>query len=430
MRDTRVLVICRFFAPQQTMGAIRPTKIAKYLTRAGGRVTAVCGAGPFAQEDALLKRDSADVQATLPVRDAFWVRALATLLRQTSARPAGTTWAYPVKGQGIMQWARWNLQVLLEWAKERSFARRAVRTIRRENCRYDAIYSSYGPLGGHYAAYTLKKSHPETVWVADFRDAPYSEDNLYRLARWRAARLSRQVFRLADHITVTTPGIVKDMGWTADVRVQWLSNGYDLEDWQDIVPAVLPQGPLHLVYTGAFYGEKRTLAPLFAALRELTAGGCLPEERFCLHYAGADFASLAATAETYGLGTVLKDHGLLERCEALALQKAADVLVLSSWSSRAGSTDVIPGKLYEYMPARKPLLAVLSGDRGDSSVARIIREEKLGFCYEEAHKDMDFPAMKAFLMQVNGATMPQRLPERFNYWEIARRLEILLEKKG
>jgi hypothetical protein len=42
----RVLIISAYFAPQNAIGAVRPTKLAKYLTRMGNAVTVLCGADP------------------------------------------------------------------------------------------------------------------------------------------------------------------------------------------------------------------------------------------------------------------------------------------------------------------------------------------------------------------------------------------------
>ena len=39
----RILIISYFFAPQNAMGAVRPTKLAKYLSRMGHEVTVLCG---------------------------------------------------------------------------------------------------------------------------------------------------------------------------------------------------------------------------------------------------------------------------------------------------------------------------------------------------------------------------------------------------
>ena len=41
----RILIISYYFAPQNVIGAVRPTKLAKYLTRMGHEVTVISGGG-------------------------------------------------------------------------------------------------------------------------------------------------------------------------------------------------------------------------------------------------------------------------------------------------------------------------------------------------------------------------------------------------
>ena len=53
----RILIISYFFAPQNAMGAVRPTKLAKYLSRMGHEVTVLCGPGMNDRRDPTLARD-------------------------------------------------------------------------------------------------------------------------------------------------------------------------------------------------------------------------------------------------------------------------------------------------------------------------------------------------------------------------------------
>ena len=55
----RILIISYFFAPQNAMGAVRPTKLAKYLSRMGHEVTVLCGPGMNDRRDPTLARDLA-----------------------------------------------------------------------------------------------------------------------------------------------------------------------------------------------------------------------------------------------------------------------------------------------------------------------------------------------------------------------------------
>ena len=77
----RILIISYFFAPQNAMGAVRPTKLAKYLSRMGHEVTVLCGPGMNDRRDPTLARDLAALREVHVIRE--W-----NPLRDRRARPA------------------------------------------------------------------------------------------------------------------------------------------------------------------------------------------------------------------------------------------------------------------------------------------------------------------------------------------------------
>ena len=56
-KKKRILIISYYFAPQNVIGAVRPTKLAKYLARMGHEVTVIAGGGLDGQIDPTLERD-------------------------------------------------------------------------------------------------------------------------------------------------------------------------------------------------------------------------------------------------------------------------------------------------------------------------------------------------------------------------------------
>ena len=76
MQNKRLLIVSYHFAPQNAIGAVRMTKVAKYLTRMGYDVTVLCGACTEAVQDPTLARDLEEL------KDVRWIREWNPLQRR------------------------------------------------------------------------------------------------------------------------------------------------------------------------------------------------------------------------------------------------------------------------------------------------------------------------------------------------------------
>ena len=92
----RILIISYYFAPQNAIGAVRPTKLAKYLARMGHEVTVLCGPGMNGRRDPTLERDLRELKDVRVIRE--W-----NPLRSRQARAAGVV---PAGGAGAPAAAR------------------------------------------------------------------------------------------------------------------------------------------------------------------------------------------------------------------------------------------------------------------------------------------------------------------------------------
>src|SRR6185295_3337979 len=78
---------------------------------------------------------------------------------------------------------------------------------------------------------------------------------------------------------------------------------------------------------------------------------------------------LAEAVVAAGLGHVVRVHDPVPYDASLRLMRDADALLLLQTLEGPGS-DVISGKLYEYLAARRPILGVVSPDGGDAWLLR------------------------------------------------------------
>jgi glycosyltransferase involved in cell wall biosynthesis len=76
--------------------------------------------------------------------------------------------------------------------------------------------------------------------------------------------------------------------------------------------------------------------------------------------------------EDAGLERIVRHVGVLSRSDAIALQRSADVLVLLTSPSLVWE---LPGKVFEYFGARRPILALAR----DNEAARLVEDTGTGW---------------------------------------------------
>jgi glycosyltransferase involved in cell wall biosynthesis len=176
---------------------------------------------------------------------------------------------------------------------------------------------------------------------------------------------------------------------------------------------VLDRTRVNLVYTGTLGGvtvhEDRGL---IEALRRLVRQDPDTARRLRLVVAGRLLGEEASLLRAPDLAPVVELAGALPRPAAIALQRRADALLLVSSHLRSHAT----GKLFEYLTADRPILALA----GENEAARIVRETGTG----EVVAPEDVEAIVAALRRVadRSLTFAPRYLERYTYTAAARRL--------
>lgn len=438
----RVLIISYYFAPQNTIGAVRPTKLAKYLQRMGHEVTVICGSGMDDRQDPTLQKDLIGLKDVRVLRE--W-NPLKNLKRRkrgdgggmaAGGAAAATASVKAARSEesprhGIVQRIANSAYLFLWVLADRSFQRLGKRELKKLNGAYDAVFSSYSPMSTHEIAALAKKRGLAKRWVADFRD---EMDVSFCWQRPQRRRLWRKLEQ-ADELTAVSEGTLKAMGIENKARV--LCNGFDREDVGAV--AVPPKdGFFRAVYCGQFHmGRKgvgdRDLTPIFAAMARLAKEGALDPARLKLCYAGGEGETFTRYAASCGLEGCVELHGSVSREESLRLQGEADLLLMASWNLRS-QTGILTGKLFEYLMINRPIVCYMSGDVAGSELKALLAETGSGFCAEQAAGEEEalYEYLKALLARwaQNEALQPERndaAVERYSYSQRAQRLAELME---
>jgi glycosyltransferase involved in cell wall biosynthesis len=210
-------------------------------------------------------------------------------------------------------------------------------------------------------------------WVADLRDSlvanPHrrAESLLVRTKEQGEHVVARLVARNAAAITCVSDAIADELRERAprgsDVTI---SNGSDFDDFAGLERHESDR--FRLTHTGSFFG-KRDPRPFLTALE---ASGL---DDVVVRFLG-DFRSTDREwAETRALGDRLELIPYAARRRSLELQRDSEALLLLIPEAGGRGKGVLSGKVFEYLAAERPILAVVPPD---GAAANLIREAGAG----------------------------------------------------
>jgi len=389
----KVLIVARHFAPENTIGAIRVTKFAKYLARLGHQVTVYAMTPLIKLEDDILKADAEGLRTFhldngplyRAIHGFFSARDKTRGTGNVGTAASGTATA-PKKSTKLLKMVLNTMYKIMWIWSDLDFAAHYKKCTRTDRECYDVAFGSWNTDAALRIARDMKRRGRARAFAADFRDACLSV--WPELTKNKDTdRLLKGVYADADLVTLAFPELMKRNRVPAHVPHAVLYNGFDPEDLRFVPrPAPLHDGRLHLAYLGQIYEGKQDFRPLFSACRALMDAGALPEDGICLHYAGQSFERLFAQAEEFDLCSMLDHRGFLPRQEALSMELGADLLLFAAWNSPEQPA-IFPAKFLEYMMMEKPVLALISGPLPDSLPRQVMEKTRLGFVYEGCDPD-------------------------------------------
>ena len=244
--------------------------------------------------------------------------------------------------------------------------RRAVGLLRRGG--YHAIVVTGPPFSSFLLGRRLRRRFGVPL-VLDFRDEWALGQRYFENLRgggWDEARHRRrmlQVLGAADGVVTTTEGSRVELERTcrevgSDAVVRCITNGFDPDDFRMLPKPPPPRLPYRLVYIGTLW-TLTDVTPLVDAVVRL--GERQPDlaSDLELEFVGRRTAAQdAALDRLRGTGVAVRREDYLPHDEALRRAALADGLCLLL-ADRPGAERVVPGKVFEYLALRRPILGLL-----------------------------------------------------------------------
>ncbi|HUV86587.1 MAG TPA: glycosyltransferase [bacterium] len=354
MRD--VLFLSYFFPPMGGGAVLRALKFVKYLPAFAWRPLVVAGAGGYHAYDAsLLEELPAEAEVIWAGRGRDFEDG-AEVARAFARRRPGF---FAKAGRKAALTARRFFSFPDVYAR---FARPATRAARRllQRSPVKLIFSTAPPFTSHVAAAALAREAGVPL-ILDYRDA--WADNPFAafptaFHRRRARRAEGRVLEQAAAVVAVTSGMAdafrRRLG--ENVPARFVPNGYDEADFEGA--EVAPAGPFTVAYAGQFYPGRMPwtflrAASAFAAKRRLSG------DDFRVLFLGPMPRAVRAGMDRYGVR--VEATGLLSHGDAVRAVRAADVNLLII-GSQPGAGATLTGKIFEYLRAGRPILALVPPD--------------------------------------------------------------------
>ena len=376
----RVLVITYYWPPSGGSGVQRWVKFAKYLPAEGWQPVVYTPENPERQsEDKSLYADiPAEVEVVRrPITEIYGIYRSLTGRKASAAEVNVVNSQRKSFKQRLVMWVRGNAFIP---DPRISWVRPSVRFLKKYLAEHpvDLVVTTGPPHSMHLIGRGLKRA-TGIPWIADFRD-PWTKIFYFKhlsLSAWaqkRHERLEQSVLDEADAVVAVSPLVRDDFVAATRTPVHLITNGYDPDDYQQRVE---PDGFFNLTHTGLFAADGNPLV-LWKVLADKVREDAQFARMLRLRLVGKTDAQVLEAIRAAGLGANLVELGYRDHQTAVREQLGASVLLLPL-RQEPEYRATLPGKLFEYLGARRPVLGI---GQTDGAMARILRDTGAGQTFD------------------------------------------------
>lgn len=384
--NPKVLIVTYYFPPSGGAGVQRCLKFVKYLREFGWEpVVLTARDADYPAIDESLFREIPDDVAVYRSK----IFEPYNFYRKLTGKKTGESMDIATLSRDAAQKQRLS-ERFAEWVRSWLFipdarigwkyfaVKMGLEIIRKE--KIDVILSSAPPYTCHLIGRALSRKSG-LPWVCDFRDSWVgwlSAAKRSGLAHKIELKMEESVLKQAQRILTVSPGVAEDLlsrhPELRDDRWRQLPNGYDANDFQNIAPFTKDkQRKLTITYTGSLYGN-RNPNYLMQAVRELLQEDPTWQNDLRFNFVGRVGGPIQALLEEDDFTGMVNLVPYVAHRESIQYLLSSDVLLLIIDDAPV-NRGILTGKLYEYLGARKPILALAP----EGNAADLIRDVKAGF---------------------------------------------------
>ncbi len=379
----KILIITYYWPPAGGPGVQRWLKFTKYLVKKGYDVHVYAPDDPaYPLRDEALEKE-VPKEANVVKQSIFEPYALASFFGRKNVKTISSGVVPDDEKQSLVQrvmlWVRGNAFIpdaRVLWV--RPSVRSLTDYIQANNIQ--TVVTTGPPHSLHLIGMRLKNKL-KVRWLADFRDPwttieYHDKLKLSAYAKRRHKQLEKQVLAAADEVIVTSPLTVQEFHALTHKPVHLITNGFDSE--------VKRTDQLDKTFTLAHIGSllsSRNPHNLWKAL-----AACIQDvpgfaEDLSIKLVGVVSDDVKETLLRYDLLNHTQLMGYVSHDEVVVHQATSQVLLLIE-ADNPVKRCILPGKVFEYMSAGRPIIAF---GVNDSDIQQIIGKSKAGeyFTYED-----------------------------------------------
>ncbi|WP_298765913.1 glycosyltransferase family 4 protein [uncultured Polaribacter sp.] len=415
----KVLIITYYWPPAGGSGVQRWLKFAKYLPDFDIEpIIYTADNANYPKEDTtLLKEVSKNLRVLKqpvwePTNILFWKKKKSTGVSNLS------------KG-GFLSFIRGNFFIpdpKIFWVKKSvTYLEKYI-----TNNAVDVIISTGPPHSLHLIAQKLKQKLG-VKWLADFRD-PWSD--LYynkdfkqlAFAKNRNLKLEKLVLKQANCVVTVSENLKKEFLKFAN-KVHVVTNGFDDEINQE------EETKLDSKFTISYIGLlpiQSNPKVLFAVLQELCKGDAKFKEDLQLNFIGDIAAAIKHEITDCNLTKNTNFIGYVAHEKAIEFQNKSQVLLLLI-PDVPNNKGIVTGKLFEYLKAKRPILAI-GPENGDLS--EILKDTNAGVVLDFSNEaKLKFEILQLYQQYKKGnLVVTSKNTKKYHRKELTKQLAEIIKK--
>lgn len=224
----------------------------------------------------------------------------------------------------------------------------------------DVIYATSPIWTSLLIGFFLKKKTKKPLAI-DFRD-PWTDNSFIRYPtkyhKWFERKMEKTVLSQADYVTVAFDSIKNALLKKYPIlksKITTITNGFDSEDFKNL-RMHRKTGKFTITHVGSIYGLL-TAKPFLLALKELVERKDFREKSEAV-FVGNYGKETSFLVKKYGLEENVRFVEYVPHQISLEFMVDSQALLLLITMEGPKGEGMLPGKLFEYLASRKPIIAI------------------------------------------------------------------------